>query len=239
MSEKPYYGSERTPPKVFEFEENLKRFFEDYRMVDELPIITGKLHPTVYQEILDLETRLWEQNQHELGAFKYHLNVGENLGQASIGYEEARRGFLLSYVYGICSTYLERIGFQSFRESWTGINYKLAMTGFHHSNETGWWLNWADKNSVNVEHNHPSTLTSVVYVKNSTLAPTYFYKDGEIVYTHRGQDGDIVLFPGWLNHSVGKIEEDGIRVTAALNINLLNRSNPAYGIEGESKYIML
>ena len=90
MSEKPYYGSERTPPKVFEFEENLKRFFEDYRMVDELPIITGKLHPTVYQEILDLETRLWEQNQHELGAFKYHLNVGENLGQASIGYEEAR-----------------------------------------------------------------------------------------------------------------------------------------------------
>jgi hypothetical protein len=113
------------------------------------------------------------------------------------------------------------------------------MTGMHHNQETGWWLNWADKTSVNQEHSHPSTLTSVVYIKNSMLAPTHFYKDEEIVYTHWGQDGEIVLFPGWLCHSVGKIEEDGIRVTAALNVNLLNSSNPAYNIENESLYVML
>lgn len=203
-------------PKV---EDELFRLFQDYKFVDGFPILVGKLHPSVHQEFIDEARRLEQQIFHpELGKLKYHINVGQNLGQASIPKHRLQDGFALHYITALGAYFLDKFGYCSFQDGWS--KGQLLMSSHPNNMESSWWLNWADKTSINERHNHPTSLTSVLYVENAHLASTFFYMDDENkVYEHKPEDGTIVLFPGWLEHSVSPIDADGVRITAACNLN--------------------
>lgn len=198
-------------------EEDIFRLFGEYEFVDGFPLLLGKLHKDVHQEFIEEARRLEKQIFHpQLGTLKYHLNVGQNLGQASIPKHRLNDGFALHYITALGAYFLHRLGYCSFQEGWS--MGRLLMSNHPSHMESSWWLNWADKSSINERHNHPTSLTSVLYVENTHLAKTNFYMDG-MVYQHTPEDGQIVLFPGWLEHSVEPINEDGVRITAACNLN--------------------
>lgn len=202
-------------------ESKITKLFEDYEFVAPFPILLGKLHPTVHEEFI-AETRRLEKQvfDPELGTLKYHLNVGQNLGQASIPKHRLGDGFSLHYITALAAYFMWKMGsVESFADAYS--QGRLVMSTHPMNIESAWWINWADKTSINEKHQHPTSLTSVLYIENSHLAKTCFYMD-DIVYKHQPEDGEIVLFPGWLNHSVEPIQEDGVRVTAACNLNYYN-----------------
>jgi len=200
-------------------EGSIRQLFSEYEWIDGFPILKGKLHPVVHQEFIDEARRLEKQMFHpDLGKLKYHLNVGQNLGQASIPKHRLNDGFSLHYITALASHFLAEFGFCDFQDAWS--KGQLLMSSHPQNQESSWWLNWSDKTSINERHNHPTSLTSVLYVENTQLASTFFYMDDESkVYEHKPEDGTIVLFPGWLEHSVSPIDSDGVRITAACNLN--------------------
>ena len=77
------------------------------------------------------------------------------------------------------------------------------------------WINYANKGSVNQWHNHEGYLSGVIYLKNTKNSPTLF-KESNIEYG--GDVGEICIFPASLEHSVGEYLQDDERITASFNL---------------------
>lgn len=204
--------------------DRIRDLFVDYKMHDKFPIIKGKLHPDVYAEFIASKDKLEKQLfDHDLGILKYHLNVGNNLGQAAIPLEDLRAGYAYHYITALAAYFLDSIDMVPFAAARNGTT--VIMSSHPMSADSNWWINWADKSSSNERHNHPCSLTSVLYLKNSKLAKTIFYHPDGDIWEHEGEDGEIVLFPAWLEHSVSEIVDEGIRVTCACNLNVFQTSH--------------
>ena len=203
----------------------IEEIVEGCEFIEGTKILRGKMHPEIHDEILD-HVRECEKIQSSplLAALFDHKNVGNNKYQQSFITSKLIDSAFYRYFLYIGTWYANQV--RSGAQFSVNDQYGQRAIRPQYANkltydQASWWINWADKDSENKRHIHRNSITSVVYIENSHLAPTMLHFDDREDIEYNGADGEFLLFPGHQEHSVKKIEDEGIRVTAAFNMTVV------------------
>ena len=77
------------------------------------------------------------------------------------------------------------------------------------------WMNFTYKGDSNPLHNHPGSISGIIYVKDEKQ-PTFF---PELNYSHQPTVGEMLLFRSEQEHYVAEKLTEGERISISFNLD--------------------
>ena len=190
-----------------------------YKDVEEIKphVLKHRVPLSIFKEIEKCVKHTDKIRKHKLSYLVEHGNAGHNAYQVSVPFSLIENSFLQAYLIHLGEYYVskyESIPFENI------VGYKKLgriirlRRDENHFDSYNLWVNYAEKGSINILHNHSGFLSGVIYYTDCKDSPIYF-EDG---FSYRARKGDVIIFPSLMKHGVRKHKNKKTRITLAYNL---------------------
>tara|TARA_R100001244_G_scaffold127323_1_gene97878 strand:+ start:98 stop:697 length:600 start_codon:yes stop_codon:yes gene_type:complete len=184
-----------------------------YKDVEEIKphVLKHRVPLSIFKEIEKCVKHTDKIRKHKLSYLVEHYNVGHNAYQVSVPFNLLEGSFLQAYILYLGEFYRCKYENLSFEDTRRTVRMRKNE---NHFDGYDLWVNYAEKGSVNILHNHSGFLSGVIYYTDCRDSPIYF-EDG---FSYRARKGDVIIFPSLMRHGVRKHENKKTRITLAYNL---------------------
>ena len=198
-----------------EKQNNFIKYFDNISRLplDGCPLLEVKMPQTIHNEWCQWTEKYREYKNHELGFLKEHLNKGENSYQISVSSYDLEKSFCYPFMIKLCEYYVHKINKIDYNDLKRAC---LVRSTPGELDINDFWINYANKGSLNPIHEHAGDVSCVIYVKNTQDNPTYLmWNENQINY--ECEDGYIIMFPANMKHWVEEKITEEERISGSVN----------------------
>ena len=192
----------------------IDEIFNDVDLIGQTPnlILRTQIPPKIFEDVKSWVEPCRAIKDDEYSALLVHDATGYNTYQTSIPRRFIDNSFFLGYLIRAGELYLHVTN--------SGVNTvedrKVHLRSYPgHFDGYDIWMNFTYKGDSNPLHNHPGSISGIIYVKDEKQ-PTFF---PELNYSHQPTVGEMILFRSDQEHYVEEKLTEGERISISFNLD--------------------
>ena len=176
-------------------------------------IVKHQVPNLIFKELKNCKKHTDKIRKHKLSYLLEHHNAGQNSYQVSVPFNLIEGSFLQSYLIYLGEHYrckYEKLLLNDTRRT------VFMRRNENHFDSYDLWINYTEKNSRNILHNHQGNLSGVIYFTDCEGSPIIFENN----FSYDGKKGDVLIFPSAFKHRVERHNSKKPRISFAFNLEI-------------------